>query len=113
MSRKFQRRIEDFVCENCQGPVKGDGYTNHCPQCLWSKHVDNNPGDRENICGGLMKPSGAFLKKGQWHVLHRCQKCGQEKTNKVSQEDNLEVLRKININQAKGDHQHGSSKRTI
>ena len=32
------------------------GYTsrNHCPFCLWSLHVDENPGDRACECGGEM-----------------------------------------------------------
>ena len=56
MSLKFQKNKEDFVCQNCGFKVKGTGYTNHCPNCLWSKHVDIYPGDRKNNCGGLMKP---------------------------------------------------------
>ncbi|MFA6992594.1 MAG: RNHCP domain-containing protein, partial [Candidatus Gracilibacteria bacterium] len=42
MPKRFSRTIEDFVCEKCGAKVKGDGYTNHCPKCLWSKHVDIN-----------------------------------------------------------------------
>ncbi|HYC79501.1 MAG TPA: RNHCP domain-containing protein, partial [Candidatus Binatia bacterium] len=54
----FQRTPENFVCENCGTKVSGNGYTNHCPNCLYSKHVDNNPGDRLNKCHGLMEPIG-------------------------------------------------------
>ena len=44
---RFIRREENFVCEVCGAKVKGTGYTNHCPQYLWSKHVDKLiPGDR-------------------------------------------------------------------
>src|SRR3989338_8156335 len=46
-SRRFQRTKEDFTCERCGFFVRGSGYTNHCPQCLWSKHVDVNPGNRQ------------------------------------------------------------------
>ena len=53
---KFIKNIEDFTCEHCGAPVKGTGYTNHCPKCLWSKHEDVNPGDRASDCHGLMKP---------------------------------------------------------
>jgi hypothetical protein len=52
-SRKFQRTREDFTRERCRTFVKGGGYTNHCPECLWSKHVDVNPGDRQATCQGL------------------------------------------------------------
>ena len=54
--KRFNRRIEDFTCEHCGTEVHGNGYTNHCPNCLWSKHVDINPGDRAADCGGLMEP---------------------------------------------------------
>ena len=55
--KKFQKRVEDFCCENCGTEVTGNGYTNHCPKCLYSKHVDINPGDRLNSCGSMMKPT--------------------------------------------------------
>jgi hypothetical protein len=42
--KRFQKTVEDFVCEHCGHPVAGNGYTNHCSQCLWSKHVDDNSG---------------------------------------------------------------------
>ena len=54
--KQFVRRREDFVCEHCGTKVVGDGYTNHCPKCLWSKHVDIMPGDRAEDCQGLMRP---------------------------------------------------------
>lgn len=95
MSRKFQRNIEDFVCENCGEKVKGNGYTNHCPVCLWSKHVDNNPGDRENNCHGLMKPISAYFEKGAWTIVQKCQRCGIEKKIKTVKEDDLNLILKI------------------
>ena len=36
----FIRKTEDFICENCGAVVVGNGYTNHCPACLYSKHVE-------------------------------------------------------------------------
>jgi rubrerythrin len=93
--KKFTRTIEDFTCEHCGFAVKGSGYTNHCPQCLWSKHVDINPGDRAEDCGGMMKPIG-YQKIGQKErIIHQCQKCGFEKPNKVEKEDSRETLTKI------------------
>ena len=69
--KKFQRTIEDFTCEQCNFAVKGNGYTNHCPKCLWSKHVDVNPGDRAATCGGLMEPIGAEVGGGgTYHCAH-------------------------------------------
>lgn len=94
MERKnFIRRKENFVCEVCGTKVKGTGYANHCPNCLYSKHVDEAvPGDRLSSCSGLMEPVGLELKKGQYYLLHRCQKCGKKTRNKTSKEDNFEKL---------------------
>lgn len=88
----FQRRREDFTCEHCGALVHGDGYTNHCPQCLYGKHVDIHPGDRAAECGGLMEP--VFLEKenGEGKLTHRCVRCGYEKKNKTSVDDDFEAL---------------------
>lgn len=90
--KKFNRRIEDFICEHCGAEVHGNGYTNHCPNCLWSKHVDVNPGDRAADCGGLMEPVGVELKNGEYILLQKCKKCGHLRKNKVSPEDNFEEI---------------------
>ncbi|MEN9621589.1 MAG: hypothetical protein RLZZ67_23 [Candidatus Parcubacteria bacterium] len=96
-SKKFTRTIEDFVCGNCGKEVKGNGYTNHCPECLWSRHVDKNPGDRAEECGGLMKPV-EVVKEGKGYViLHKCARCAFERKNKVAEADNFETVIKISI----------------
>jgi len=100
MSRKFQRLIEDFTCENCGEPVSGDGYTNHCPVCLWSRHVDINPGDRLAECKGLMTPIQVDRKKGEYRILHRCVDCGHEKWNKANKADDFEVILQIAAEQS-------------
>ncbi len=94
-TRKFQRNIEDFVCGNCGERVEGDGYTNHCPFCLWSRHVDENPGDRAESCQGMMKPISIQIKNGKQIIIHKCQKCVAEKSNKVSKNDDFNVLLEI------------------
>jgi len=94
-NKKFQKRVEDFKCDNCGKVVKGNGYTNHCPKCLCSKHVDINPGDRENKCMGLMKPVDTFLKNGEWVLIQKCEECGEEKNIKVREKDNKEKLEDI------------------
>jgi hypothetical protein len=96
--KKFIRTVEDFVCENCGKKVAGNGYTNHCPSCLYSKHVDINPGDRMSNCGGLMKPIEIQQKNGEFIILHKCEKCGFERKNKVSSEDNVDTIIKISKN---------------
>jgi hypothetical protein len=91
-TKKFQRAIEDFACEHCGLEVKGSGYTNHCPRCLWSKHVDMNPGDRLEQCGGMMKPITVESKDGGYVITHRCVRCGHEKKNKASENDDFDVI---------------------
>jgi len=92
MTRKFQKTKEDFVCENCGNSVAGNGYTNHCPRCLWSKHVDLNPGDRGSVCQGMMEPARIEMKGQEQVILHKCIKCGLEKRNKTVEEDNLQTI---------------------
>lgn len=89
---KFRKKKEDFVCEHCSFEVKGNGYTNHCPICLWSKHVDINPGDRKAECQGMMKPVGVEGTTNKYVVVNRCEVCGYEKRNKSAENDNIEAL---------------------
>lgn len=88
----FVRRLESFTCEQCDFMVKGDGYTNHCPKCLWSKHIDLTPGDRRASCEGPMKPMAARYIKDKYIIYHRCEKCGYEITNRASPSDSRELL---------------------
>jgi rubrerythrin len=92
---RFTRNIEDFTCEKCGHEVKGNGYTNHCPKCLWSKHVDVNPGDRLAKCGGMMEPVTIEAKDGGQIIVHKCIKCGYQKKNKAAKEDDFDVILKI------------------
>lgn len=91
-TKQFQKREEDFVCEKCGRPVHGNGYTNHCPACLWSKHVDVNPGDRAANCGGLMEPVGLENKSDVFYIVQKCQKCGHERRNKAAVGDSFDAL---------------------
>jgi len=95
MAKKFQRRKEDFVCEKCGMAISGDGYTNHCPRCLWGKHVDINPGDRAADCGGMMEPVGVETRGDSYVFLHKCQKCGIERKNKLGDDDSFDSVLKI------------------
>lgn len=92
MAVNFLKTKENFICEVCGEKVEGDGYTDHCPSCLWGKHVDINPGDRKSRCKGLMEPVGVERKKGGWRILYRCQICGSEHWNRISKEDNFEKI---------------------
>lgn len=92
MPKRFERRKEDFTCEHCGAEVEGNGYTNHCPKCLWGKHVDINPGDRAATCGGMMSPVSYEKKGGEFVILHRCVKCGAERKNKSAEDDDFEKI---------------------
>lgn len=86
---------EGFVCENCGqkvAPIKfGGSYRNHCPDCLWSKHVDTDePGDRKSDCQGMMEPVGVFTRRtGEYVLVHKCQKCGFERYNRIAGDDDF------------------------
>lgn len=92
----FQRVKESFDCEYCGIHVEGDGYTDHCPQCLWGKHIDITPGDRAHTCGGLMKPIHVVTEGGEMSkIFYRCQICQYEYCNKIADEDSRDVLIQI------------------
>lgn len=91
----FIKKKEDFVCEHCQNTVIGNGFTNHCSKCLWSKHVDISPGDRAAECKGMMKPVNFSKEKSEYVLTHRCEKCGYEKRNKMSPDDDFDKAVKI------------------
>ncbi len=95
MSTSFTRRIEDFTCAHCGVVVKGNGYTNHCPHCLWSKHVDVEPGDRASDCGGMMEPVAIRVTREGYDLLHRCTVCRHEKWNRTTPEDDMAEVIKV------------------
>jgi rubrerythrin len=95
MSQTFIKNEEDFTCGHCGSGVKGNGYTNHCPKCLWSKHVDVNPGDRAATCGGLMRPISFEQKGGEINLIHECVVCGYQKRNKLAPADDLARLSEL------------------
>ena len=100
-TKKFQKKVEDFTCENCGTLIKGTGYTDHCPRCLYSKHVDINPGDRKSDCGGLMKPIGVEVKSKECLIHYQCLKCGYKFRVKSAPKDNFEKILEIVSNPVK------------
>ena len=95
--KRFNELDEGFICENCQKEVKPLGYTSrdHCPYCLYSKHVDINPGDRENTCQGLLKPVGIEKYKDTYKIIYKCEKCKQEHKNIIAKDDDMEKIIEI------------------
>ena len=90
--KKFTRVIEDFNCAHCGAVVRGNGYTNHCPRCLWSRHVDNNPGDRAADCGAMMRPVAAQPAADGFIITHKCEKCSKTIRQKSSPDDDVDAL---------------------
>lgn len=89
MSQSFIKNVEDFKCGHCGEVVVGSGYTNHCPKCLWSQHVDVSPGDRAHLCRGLMAPLRVELLGEEYVITHHCGRCGVEKGNKAAKNDDI------------------------
>lgn len=89
LSKRFTKNDDGFVCCHCGREVKPLRYSsrNHCPFCLWSRHLDINPGDRMSDCGGELEPIFAAPdpKKG-YIITHRCVKCGALRRNRAATE---------------------------
>lgn len=83
-----KRENTAFQCEHCGANVKpltNGSYRNHCPYCLYSKHMDNTPGDRASKCRGLMAPIGLeYSGKKGYQLIHECKSCGKVGKNKVA-----------------------------
>ena len=95
MAKQFTRVQEDFICDVCGSVVHGNGYTNHCPHCLTSKHVDIYPGDRSSPCQGTM-PAVSMEIKGSTYVLtQKCVKCVHIRKNKTAENDSAKALRAL------------------
>lgn len=95
---KFIMIDEGFVCEMCGKEVSPLKYTarDHCPYCLVSKHVDNNPGDRECDCHGMLKPiSIESSKKGRYKIIYNCQRCNIIKKNIAAKDDDINKIIEI------------------
>jgi hypothetical protein len=89
LSRRFTRTRENFTCFNCVARVAGDGYTNHCPACLWSLHVDVQPGDRAAECRAPMEPINVLYERGRYVIVHRCTGCGTRRRCRAADGDNI------------------------
>ncbi len=90
---------ENFICENCDYTVEKLNYTarDHCPRCLYSKHVDILPGDRSNTCLGLLEPVGIEKFKDTYKIIYRCQKCGESHKNIIAKDDNMDLIIKLSV----------------
>lgn len=93
---------EDFVCKVCGALVSAEGagtrHRNHCPHCLSSIHVDEEPGDRASLCRGIMEPVSVWVRKGgEWAIIHKCRICGGFGSNRIAADDNPMLLMSIAV----------------
>ncbi len=98
--KRFSKNDAAFVCGHCGRKVLPLGFTsrNHCPFCLYSRHVDVLPGDRANACTGLMRPVKAEPDAKRGYILyHKCERCGEITRNRAAHEakvqpDDLDLI---------------------
>ncbi len=85
---------EEFICENCGKKVEKLNYSarDHCPYCLYSKHLDINPGDRQNPCKGMLKPIDIEKHKNTYKIIYKCLKCGEIHKNIMSNDDDINLI---------------------
>lgn len=98
-----------FNCAHCHQYVSTDPSLsgvqnrNHCPYCLWSRHMDlYKPGDRLSACKAGMKPIGLSLKKshnkysleqgGEIMLIHICMECQKITINRIAADDDAFVI---------------------
>ncbi len=92
--KRFNNNDKEFTCEKCQKFVSKLKYTSrdHCPFCLYSKHVDIFPGDRSNNCLGLLRPIDVEKYKDSYKIIYRCESCHQLHKNIVAIDDTFDKI---------------------
>lgn len=98
----------------------GTRHRNHCPECLWSLHVDEKiSGDRKAKCQGQMEPIGLTFKnegldkygqsrQGELMIIHSCNSltggCGKISINRIAGDDEVKIIESL-FKKSAGDHQ--------
>ena len=98
--KRFNMIDEPFICEHCQKEVNELNYTarDHCPYCLYSKHLDILPGDRKNTCKGLLKPISIEKYKNTYKIIYKCLKCNKTHKNIMAKDDNYDEIIQLSSN---------------
>ena len=111
-ARAMEERNHEFKCANCGAmvslnrEVSGVNNRNHCPYCLWSRHLDRNKaGDRLSACRSRMEPLGLTVKhtlkrynaqkQGELMIIPRCAACGKFSINRIAGDDNTVLLNEL------------------
>jgi len=98
----------DFRCVHCGHIVpsahwlSGVNNRNHCPYCLWSRHLDlYAAGDRLSACKAPMQPVALTTKRsrnkygsghGELMLVHLCMHCEDVSFNRIAADDDAETL---------------------
>ena len=98
----------DFRCAHCNNLVSsmrwlsGVNNRNHCPYCLWSRHLDlYSVGDRLSACKAPMQPVALTTKRsrnkysygrGELMLVHQCMDCGEVSINRIAADDDAQTL---------------------
>ena len=101
-ARPRSRPSSSFRCRQCGLDVSydapGTAHRNHCPNCLWSRHLDERPGDRAAECGSSMEPIAISVRgDGEWVLIHRCTGCDALHANRSAGDDNPLPLMRIAV----------------
>jgi hypothetical protein len=94
---------DGFLCKHCNVYVSSASFLsgvenrNHCPYCLWSRHLDlYAAGDRLSACKSPMKPIGVTVKatgkkygsaRGELMLIHLCTDCESLSINRIAADD--------------------------
>ena len=101
----------DFECAHCGYIVSsahwlsGVNNRNHCPYCLWSRHLDlYAAGDRLSACKAPMQPIALTSKRsrnkyasgrGELMLVHLCTDCGDVSINRIAADDDSDTLLEV------------------
>ncbi len=112
MKTGFKDTFGEFRCIHCRHIISVDinfsgvNNRNHCPYCLWSRHLDwREAGDRLSACTGPMQPVGLAVKRtrkkygnekqGELMLVHRCVECGKVSANRIAADDVAEFVLEV------------------
>lgn len=108
-TRAIHVREQVFKCIQCHQYVScapimaGVQNRNHCPACLWSRHLDwMAAGDRLSGCRAAMEPIGLTTKRtknkyargrdGELMLIHRCTGCEKIVINRIAADDSAAAI---------------------
>ena len=98
--KRFKMIDEGFTCIHCGMVVNKLNVTarDHCNNCLYSLHVDINPGDRLNPCKGILKPIGIEKYRDTYKIIYKCELCGKIHKNIMAVDDNMDKIIELSKN---------------